>query len=92
MIFLHLLEVGYESPPMDYHFGMSGTMSTPQDPNLGHILSTPGTPHLPKSVPDLMRYYQGSYLTPETTRIPSVITYIPQGVPFAHQSSQEEKR
>ena len=60
MIFLHLLEVGYESQPIDYHFGKCRVQVNPQNPNFGHFWSTPGTPNSPKSIPDLMGHYQGS--------------------------------
>jgi hypothetical protein len=60
MIFLRCLEVGYRGPPIKRLFGMSGTESTHQTPNLGQIWSTREGPKWPKSVPDLNRNFQGS--------------------------------
>ena len=45
---------------MDYLFRLPGTKSTPEDPNLGHIWSTPEGRNRPKAIPDLIRYYQGA--------------------------------
>ena len=60
MIFLRCLEVGYRGPPTKRLFGMSGTESTHQTPNLGQIWSTCQGPKWLKSVPDLNRNFQGA--------------------------------
>ena len=51
----------FRSLPMDYLFRLPGTKSTPEDPNLGHIWSTPEGRNRLKAIPDLIRYYQGAW-------------------------------